>query len=325
MRLLDPDITLDARSLAAWRDFRRDMASAGYSAWTERSYADTLGQLATITGGDVLGCSRADIQDYLIALSGRCAKGTVATRFRRLAHWFAWCAGDQDAPLIEASPMAGMKRPAAEEKAPAILGEGQLAAILAACRAPKGATAAVRRDAVRDRAIIMIMCQAACPRASEIAGLTLADADLEHDMITVRGKGGVHYSVGLEPAAARAVSLYLRMRPGYPAAAREAAAAAAARPPRPAALWLGKAGPMTRSGLAAMLSRRAAAAGVGHVHPHQFRHTAFDRSRAAGLLPHQAQRLNGWKSQRMCEVYGRAADGREAVAAGRAMNLAGAL
>lgn len=329
MRLLDPDITLDARSLAAWRDFCRHLEvdlDRPASPETVYAYGTSLARFAVFTGGDILGVTKRQVQDYLAAARAVSRPGTVASYHRRLAAWFSWCAGDEDAPLITRSPMAGMKRPRAEEAAPAIMDAADLAALLAACRAPKDATAALRRDAIRDRAIIMVMSQAACPRASELTGMTVEGTDLAHDEYLLAGKGGVTYRIGLEPATALAVSKYLRIRPGYPAAAREAAAAATARPARGQRLWLGKAGPMTRSGLQQMLDRRAAAAGIGHVHPHKFRHTAYDRGRNAGLAPHQLEALNGWRpGSQMSRVYGRAADGRAAVAAARALNLTGAL
>jgi integrase len=42
-------------------------------------------------------------------------------------------------------------------------------------------------------------------------------------------------------------------------------------------LWLGRKGPLTVSGVAQLLERRGADAGVDHLHPHRFRHTMAHR------------------------------------------------
>jgi site-specific recombinase XerD len=62
-------------------------------------------------------------------------------------------------------------------------------------------------------------------------------------------------------------SNYLRSRKAYPLA-REGGR-------HSSALWLGASGiPLTASGLFQMLARRAKQAGIGHIHPHQLRHTS---------------------------------------------------
>jgi site-specific recombinase XerD len=328
MRLLDPDLTLDPASLAAWRDFRRDLAGAGCSPHTARGYGDALAQLALAegVGGNIVGATRDQVAAYLAGVSAAHAHGTLATRFRRLHRWFGWLLDEE---LIGANPMDRIKRPVGEEKAPAILSGAQLRALLDACRAPKGATAAERHDALRDTAMIMVLCEPGCPRASELTSMTVEGTDLAgRDEITIAGKGRMQRAVPMDAVTARAISRYLRARALHPKAAAvraEAQRAAARREPPGEPLWLGKRGPMTRSGLQQMLDRRTAAAGIGHVHPHQLRHTAYDRADAAGLSAWEQARLNGWKSTRMCDVYGRAASARRAVEAGRGLGLVSSL
>ncbi|CAN5465675.1 hypothetical protein BH23ACT9_BH23ACT9_34010 [soil metagenome] len=64
------------------------------------------------------------------------------------------------------------------------------------------------------------------------------------------------------------------------------------------ALWLGTSsrGGMTPSGVAQVVSRRATQAGLGHVHPHQFRDTFADNLRRSGLDDDSLMRLAGWSS-----------------------------
>jgi len=42
-------------------------------------------------------------------------------------------------------------------------------------------------------------------------------------------------------------------------------------------LWLGLGGPMTDSGIRQIITERAKQAGIGHLHPHQLRHTFAHR------------------------------------------------
>ena len=47
-------------------------------------------------------------------------------------------------------------------------------------------------------------------------------------------------------------------------------------------LWLGLHGPMSPRGIAQMVGKRAKAAGLPHIHPHQLRHTFLDASGSEG-------------------------------------------
>lgn len=71
-------------------------------------------------------------------------------------------------------------------------------------------------------------------------------------------------------------------------------------------LWIGFRGRMTRKGVPTMLNKRAAEAGVRHVHPHQLRHTWADRWLSAGGNEGDRQRLGGWESAEIMRRYGEA-------------------
>jgi integrase len=164
-------------------------------------------------------------------------------------------------------------------------------------------------EAVRDAAIIRIWCEPGSPRASEMANLSLAQADLETDEIQLQGKGGKYRSFPLSARTARALARYVRARRGHPTAATC---------PR---LFLGRKGPMTRSGMYQMIERRCDQADVPRIHPHQFRHYATDAFLAAGGRERDLMRLNGWSSPAMLSRYGAAAATRRATAAARALAL----
>ena len=52
-----------------------------------------------------------------------------------------------------------------------------------------------------------------------------------------------------------------------------------------------------------MLDRRFDQAGIPHIHPHQFRHTAADYAMKSGMSDNDIMRNFGWKSRQMLARY----------------------
>ena len=152
--------------------------------------------------------------------------------------------------------MANMSPPKIPEDPPDVLTDDQLRALLKACEGKDF-------EDLRDAALLRVLIDTGA-RASEIMGLEIdsedPDLDLDAGTIRVLGKGRRPRYVAIGAKTVRALDRYIRVRSRHPASSSPA-------------LWLGKKGAMTDSGLRQILNRRGAEAGVPGVHPHIFRHT----------------------------------------------------
>src|SRR5207302_6823332 len=92
------------------------------------------------------------------------------------------------------------------------------------------------------------------------------------------------------PKASQALDRYLRIRARHPRANEPW-------------LWIGRKGGMTPSGVAQMIGRRGAVAGLPDLHPHQLRHTFAHAWLAAGGQEQDLMRLCGWRSRAMIGRY----------------------
>lgn len=224
---------------------------------------------------------RADVEAFVTDLMETRSAATAATRYRTLHRFFAWLIDEEE---IEASPMAKMHPPRIPEQPPSVLTEDELRRLLKAC---EGRDLAARRDA----AIIRLLIDTGM-RRGEIAGLTMSDLDLDLALIRVLGKGGRERRVPFGAKAARDLDRYLRVRAAH---ARSG----------DAALWLGRKGPMTDSGITQILQGRTELAGIDrHVWPHLFRHTFAHQWLQGEGGEGDLQRLAGWSSPAMLRRYG---------------------
>jgi site-specific recombinase XerD len=197
-------------------------------------------------------------------------------RFRSLQQLFKWLLEEGE---IQTNPMARKRVPSVDEAPPAVLTDAELKALLKSC---SGGGFADRRD----KAILYCFIDTGA-RLSEIADLTLNLVDLDDQVLTVTGKGSRTRILPLGAVAVKMLDRYLRVR----------------RSSEPW-LWIGARGRMTPSGIAQMIRRRAQTAGIGHVHPHQFRHTFAHRWLAADGQEGDLQEIAGWRSRQMLARYG---------------------
>jgi site-specific recombinase XerD len=283
-----------------FRSWQRHLRTARRSELTIGSYRLAFDDLtARHPGRDITDLTQTDIQDYLIDALGRLKDTTVAIRFRSLRAFYNWAVREE---ILDRSPMSRLREPKVTDEPPKVLPDDDLKALLKTCA---GKTFEDRRDT----AIIRLFCEPGSPRVAEMAGIQMGDLDMSRDTARVHGKGNKVRIIPFGAKTGQAFDRYLRVRAKHRLADSPA-------------LWLGgRGGPMTGSGIGQMLGRRSVQAGIGHVHPHQLRHTAAHAWADSGGSEGDAQELFGWASAEMPRRYGRSARTARAHRASRRMSL----
>lgn len=284
--LLSPLVPSFERSLRARRRSPKTIAS--YRDAARLFIAHQAASGAPLAPGLV---TRGHVEDFISAQLAAWTPSTAATRFRCLQQFFNWLVDEGEAP---ASPMAKMAPPTLDAPVVPILSDADLRALLRGC---DGRGFADRRDSA-----IMRLFIATGIRRAEMAGITVADLHLDDQTVLVTGKGDRARWVSFGDNTAVALDRYDRERRRHRLATHPA-------------LWLAPKGGLTDSGVAQIVRRRARAAGLGEVHPHQFRHTFAHRWLAAGGTEGDLQELAGWRSSQMVARYGASARSERARAA----------
>ena len=275
---------LDRDDLAALLDsWVLSLRAERKSAETIKSYRDGVRAYLASADGDVL--TRASVGAWVAGLLDAGAEAATA-RARQLAvrRFSAWLAAEGETP---ADPLAGMAPPKLDTKYVPVLSEDQLRALIAACKGQEF------RDR-RDEAVIRLMAETGL-RAGELLALTLADVDLAAGTALVRrGKGGKARRVPVSPRTVAAIDRYVRARRRHRLAGTPA-------------LWLGQGGKeFGYHALRCTLQYRAKLAGIEHLNPHMFRHTAADRWLSAGGSEGGLMAVAGWTRPDMLLRYTRA-------------------
>ena len=269
--------------------WRRSLDAEHKSARTIQSYDEAARQFVaflTSTGMPqvVASIRREHVEAFLVDLRERgLSASTAANRYRSLQQLFRWL---EDEGEIERSPMTKMRPPTVGEQPVDVLTDDELRLLFAA---RKGNTYEDRRDT----AVLRILVSTGA-RVGELAGLQVGDLDLDAREAFVTGKGSRGRVLPLSPKTIKALDRYLRHRVGHPHADEPW-------------LWLGKRGRMGVSGVAQILRKLGADAGVEHVHAHRFRHTFAHSWLSSGGTEGDLMRLAGWRSRDMLGRYGASA------------------
>lgn len=243
--------------------------------------------------GDLATVCHSDVVAWVANLrSAGLSTSTIRSRWVALRSLYGWA---EEEEITEVNPMARVNVPKADEPPPAVIDDHDLKLLLDAC---KGTTFNDRRDL----AIIRLMLASGL-RVSEVCALEVADVDLPSRFVAVNdGKGGKSRVSRIDAGTAAAIDRYKRARGRH----------RLAHLPH---LWIGHRGPTTRKGVPSILNKRAELAGIGHVHPHQLRHTWAHRSKRSGASSEDLQRLGGWSDPTVMARYGAALAEERALAA----------
>lgn len=294
-------------------DFERHLKAVNRAPLTIKEYIGSAHKLVDFLVAEGMptsasGITREHLEHFIVALSERPSARTgkplkpaaVAKHYRQVQQFWRWLAEEGE---IQVNPFAKMHPPAVPEQPVPVLPEHWITKLLDVC---KGTTFEARRDAALLR--VFIDCGV---RLDEMRSMehTPEHLDFGQDVVWVFGKGRRERFVPFGPKTGEALRRYLRRRSGHPHA-------------RSAALWLGKQGPLTTSGISAILDRRIADAGLPHVHPHQFRHTFAHLWKLNGGRESDLMRIMGWRSADMVRRYGASAADEVARAAHHSARIA---
>ena len=273
------------------KSFIRHLKAENLSPKTASTYREAIGQLITFLVDHDLPLSlsqirREHVEAWIESLLATRAPATASNRFRGIQQFFKWAVEEGE---IAESPTTHMRTPRVPENPPAVLREDELRALIASCKAGAGF------EGRRDTAILLVFIDTGA-RLSEVANMRVSadetenDIDLDQAVVRVVGKGSRERVLPLGRKTVRAIDRYLRARRAHPEAGSKW-------------LWLGRKGRLTPSGITQLLQRRARDAGLGHVHPHQLRHSFAHAWLASGGGEQDLMLLAGWRSRTMLARY----------------------
>lgn len=214
------------------------------------------------------------------------SKGYRNNLYRGLQAYWKWMVLEGNIPY---NPMSNIDAPKADEGLVPVLTVEQLKALVGTCG--KGRKRSFRD--LRDEAILRVLLDTGV-RVSETV-IELEHLNLIHNTMTVTGKGNKVRQVHFGDKTAKALDYYLLERQKHKDAGKSKA------------LWLGRWGPMSASGIYQVVVTRGEMMGIDNLHPHQFRHTAAHQHRLNGGTTTSLMRLMGWNSESMAHRYGASA------------------
>ena len=214
---------------------------------------------------------------------------TVSLRWRALHVFFKWLESEE---LVTVSPMSQLRPPEVPVKVVPLLPPDAAKKLLKTC---------LGKDfrSRRDMALLALLMDTGA-RLAEVTNLRYTpndpdtnDVHLDAGYLRVMGKGQVERTIPLGRLVAKAISTYLLSRRQHPAA-------------RLPWLWLSgsRHARLTDSGIRQMVEDRATEAGLGHLHPHMFRHNFAHSMKLTGMRDEEIMAIAGWKAHSMLTRYG---------------------
>ena len=198
---------------------------------------------------DVVAIKREHIESFVVLLNETRSASTANNRYRALQQFFKWLEAEGE---IQQSPMLSMQPPKLEGQIVPVIPLDDLRKLLKVC---EGQDFASRRAP----ALIRFMIDTGA-RLAEVADLTIDSVDFDTEVAIVAGKGRRNPPLPMGTKTLVSMSRYRRSRSRHKATDSQW-------------WWLGTRGRSTSSGIAQMLKRRSAVAGINPIHPHQFRHS----------------------------------------------------
>lgn len=258
------------------------------AARTVSLYAEEVGRFAVwletdgAHKGDLTAITRRDGERWIGAMFDEgLSKWTIRSRWIACRTFYNWAV---DVDEMDESPLAKVTVPKGDSPPPDVLSTEQLAALFTAC---KGRGFMERRDL----ALVRLLAATGL-RLSEVVGIKVGDLDLVTSTVVVIGKGDRRRVARFDNGTAAVLSAYKVARSKHRLGSSTDA------------LFITQFGPLSAKGVPSILKRRAEQAGIGHVHPHQFRHTFAHRYKNAGGNDSELMTLGGWTSSDVMRRYG---------------------
>jgi integrase/recombinase XerD len=225
----------------------------------------------------------ADLQDYFAAQEARgLSARSRARRLSALRQFFRFLQREE---MVSANPAELLDSPRLPRRLPQVLGEAEVAALLAA---PDPGTP----TGLRDQALLEVL-YATGLRVSELVGLTIKQLDLRRGVVRPLGKGGKERVVPMVAIAVEKVQVYLEQSRPRLLKGRES----------PYVFINHRGGRLSRQGFWKLLKQYALKAGVKTLSPHTLRHSFATHLLSRGANLRVLQMLLGHADLATTQIY----------------------